>query len=75
MYALQYLMRTLKDLIIVYNRSRLTEECLTDLPICLNDTAYNLVAERLVLSVNKGIKNIEYMFSVKRFALQRTGGA
>jgi hypothetical protein len=75
MYALQYLMRTLKDLMIVRNGSRLAGGCLTDLPVCLNDTAYDLVAERLALSVNEGMKNMEYASSVERFALQGTGGA
>lgn len=48
MYALQYLIRTLKELMLVRNGSRLAEGGLACLPMCLNDTAYDLVRERLL---------------------------
>ena len=70
MYTLQYLMRTLKDLMIVRNGSRLAGKRLTTLPVCVNDTAYDLVAERLELSLNEGMGNMEYVCSGERFALQ-----
>lgn len=46
-YALQYLIRTLKELMIVRNGFKLAGEGLMSLPVCLNDTAYDLVTERL----------------------------
>jgi hypothetical protein len=48
MFALQYLIDTLKDLMIVRNGSRLLEGGLRSLPMCLNDTAYDMVKERLL---------------------------
>jgi hypothetical protein len=48
MYALQYLIRTLKELMLVRNGSRLAGGRLTYLPVCLNDTAYDLVRDRLL---------------------------
>lgn len=71
-YALQYLIRTLKELMIVRNGSRLAGARLTPLPICLNDTAYDLVAERLALSTNEGIEDMGILRSADRFVLQGT---
>ena len=48
MYALQYLIRTLKELMLVRNGSRLAEGGLACLPMCLNDTAYDLIRDRLL---------------------------
>jgi hypothetical protein len=48
MYALQYLIRTLKELMLVHNGSRLADGGLACLPMCLNDTTYNLIRDRLL---------------------------
>ena len=48
MYALQYLIRTLKELMLVRNGSKLGKGGLTCLPMCLNDTAYDLIRDRLL---------------------------
>jgi hypothetical protein len=48
MYALQYLIRTLEELMLVRNGSRIAEGGLACLPMCLNDTAYDLIRYRLL---------------------------
>ena len=48
MYALQYLIHTLKELMLGRNGERLAGGGLVSLPMCLNDTAYDLVRERLL---------------------------
>ena len=47
-YALQYLIRTLKELMLGRNGSTLSEGALAPLLTCLNDTAYDLVGDRLL---------------------------
>jgi hypothetical protein len=48
MYALQYLIRTLKKLMLVYNSLRLIERGLVCLLMCLNDTVYDLIRDKLL---------------------------
>ena len=48
-YALQYLIRVLKELMLSRNGSRLSEGGLVSLPKCLNDIAYDLVGDRLLM--------------------------
>jgi hypothetical protein len=48
MYALQYLIGILKKLMLVRNGSSLSAGGLDSLPVCLNDTAYDLVRKRLL---------------------------
>jgi hypothetical protein len=50
MFALQYLISTLEKLMLGRNGSRLSEGALASLPMCLNDTAYDLIRDRLVKS-------------------------
>jgi hypothetical protein len=47
-YALQYLLRTLKELMLGRNGSGLSDRGLAPLPACLNDIAYDLVGDRLL---------------------------
>jgi hypothetical protein len=47
-YALQYLIRTLKELMLVCNGLRLVDRGLACLLMCLNDTAYDLIRDRLL---------------------------
>jgi hypothetical protein len=50
-YALEYLIGILKKLMLARNRSRFSGSRLLSLPICLNNTAYDLVRDKL-LEVN-----------------------
>jgi hypothetical protein len=47
-YALQHVIRDVKELMLVRNGSRLALGGLASLPMCINDTAYDMVIDRLL---------------------------
>ena len=52
-YALQHLIRDVKELMLVRNGARLASGGLACLPLCINDSAYDTVRDRL-LGDNRG---------------------
>jgi len=48
MYALEYLIRIVKELMLARNGFKVSEGGLGSLPMCLNDIAYDLVRDRLL---------------------------